>query len=45
MEGGLMQSRAAHNLEPFDESVAALRDHIRLLTRPKKRPKSKRTKA
>lgn len=45
MEGALMQSRAAHNLEPFDESVVVLRDYIRLLRRPKKRPKSKKPKA
>jgi TetR/AcrR family transcriptional regulator, transcriptional repressor for nem operon len=28
MEGGLMQARAAGNLEPFDDSVAVLRDHL-----------------
>jgi len=32
MEGGLMQSRAAGNLGPFDESVAVLRHHFDLLT-------------
>ncbi len=33
MEGGLMQSRAANDLGPFDESVAVLRDHLNLLLR------------
>jgi AcrR family transcriptional regulator len=32
MEGGLMQSRAAGELGPFDESVAVLREHFDLLT-------------
>ncbi len=31
MEGGLMQSRAAGNLGPFDDSVATLREHFDLL--------------
>ncbi len=31
MEGGLMQARAAASLEPFDDSVAVLRDHINRL--------------
>lgn len=31
MEGGLMQSRAAGNLKPFDESVAQLRAYFDLL--------------
>jgi TetR/AcrR family transcriptional repressor of nem operon len=31
MEGGLMQSRAAASLDPFDESVAVLRDYFDLL--------------
>jgi TetR/AcrR family transcriptional regulator, transcriptional repressor for nem operon len=31
MEGGLMQSRAAGNLEPFDTAVQTLREHINLL--------------
>jgi TetR/AcrR family transcriptional repressor of nem operon len=31
MEGGLMQSRAANDLKPFDDSVAVLRDHLNLL--------------
>ena len=31
MEGGLMQARAAGDLEPFDDSVAVLRDHIERL--------------
>jgi TetR/AcrR family transcriptional repressor of nem operon len=33
MEGGLMQSRAANDLEPFDEAVAVLREHLKLLRR------------
>jgi TetR/AcrR family transcriptional regulator, transcriptional repressor for nem operon len=37
MEGGLMQSRAAGHLGPFDEAVAVLRDYFRRLdTRPSK---------
>jgi TetR/AcrR family transcriptional regulator, transcriptional repressor for nem operon len=31
MEGGLMQARAANDLEVFDESVAVLREHLDLL--------------
>ncbi len=31
MEGGLMQSRAAGTLEPFDEAVETLREHFKLL--------------
>jgi TetR/AcrR family transcriptional regulator, transcriptional repressor for nem operon len=31
MEGGLMQSRAAGNLEPFDEAVETLREHFKML--------------
>ncbi len=31
MEGGLMQARAADKLEPFDDSVAVLREHLELL--------------
>jgi TetR/AcrR family transcriptional repressor of nem operon len=33
MEGGLMQSRAAGHLGPFDDSVAVLREHFDLLMR------------
>ncbi|MGC9972670.1 MAG: TetR/AcrR family transcriptional regulator [Bryobacteraceae bacterium] len=33
MEGGLMQSRAANDLQPFDEAVAVLREHFNLLLR------------
>jgi AcrR family transcriptional regulator len=33
MEGGLMQSRAAGHLGPFDDAVAVLRDHFTHLTR------------
>ena len=39
MEGGLMQSRAAGHLGPFDEAVAVLREHIGLLTQRTKRRK------
>lgn len=28
MEGGLMQARAAGDLDPYDDSVAVLRDHL-----------------
>jgi len=31
LEGGLMQSRAAGHLGPFDDSVAVLRDHLEML--------------
>lgn len=31
MEGGVMQARAAGSLEPFDASVARLRDYLELL--------------
>jgi TetR/AcrR family transcriptional regulator, transcriptional repressor for nem operon len=41
MEGGLMQSRAAGNLQPFDEAVAVLQEHIGLLTRKTTRRKRK----
>jgi TetR/AcrR family transcriptional regulator, transcriptional repressor for nem operon len=33
MEGGLMQSRAAGHLGPFDDAVAVLREHFDLLQR------------
>ena len=39
MEGGLMQSRAAGHLGPFDEAVSVLREHIGLLTQRTKRRK------
>ena len=32
MEGGVMQSRTQRSVEPFDESVAALREYLDLLT-------------
>jgi len=32
MEGGLMQARAAGTLEPFDEAVETLRDHLKMLS-------------
>jgi len=34
MEGGVMQARAAGNPEPFDRSVAQLRDYFRRLLEP-----------
>ena len=37
LEGGLMQSRAAGNLQPFDDSVAVLREHFELLKSQKRR--------
>ena len=42
MEGGLMQSRAAGHLGPFDESVAVLRDYFARLgaPAPERRPRS-----
>jgi TetR/AcrR family transcriptional regulator, transcriptional repressor for nem operon len=48
MEGGLMQSRAAGHLGPFDDSVAVLRSHLTMLQdlagarRSKSRPKPAR---
>jgi TetR/AcrR family transcriptional repressor of nem operon len=33
MEGGVMQSRSARNIEPFDQSVAQLRNYFDLLTK------------
>lgn len=45
MEGGLMQSRAAGHLGPFDESVAVLRDYFARLGAPvpERRPRSTST--
>jgi AcrR family transcriptional regulator len=40
MEGGLMQSRAAGHLRPFDDSVEVLRDYFRRLAAPV--PKTRR---
>ena len=40
MEGGLMQSRAAGHLQPFDDSVEVLRDYFRRLAAPA--PKTRR---
>ena len=37
LEGGLMRSRAAGNLQPFDESVAVLREHFDVLQKRKAR--------
>ncbi len=31
MEGGILQARAHHCIEPWDEAVAGLRDHLRRL--------------
>ena len=33
MEGGVMQSRSARRIEPFDQSVAQLRNYFNLLTK------------
>jgi len=45
MEGGVLQSRSNRNLEPFDQSVAQLRNYIACLiskpSRPNKKGKSK----
>jgi TetR/AcrR family transcriptional regulator, transcriptional repressor for nem operon len=42
MEGGVMQARAHRSIEPFDASVAHLRDYFNLLTsRRKGKPKPK----
>lgn len=41
MEGGLMQSRAAGHLGPFDDSVAVLREHFEMLQQKAKRSKRK----
>lgn len=37
LEGGLMQSRAAGNLQPFDDSVGLLREHFEMLQGQKRR--------
>jgi TetR/AcrR family transcriptional regulator, transcriptional repressor for nem operon len=37
MEGGLMQARAANDLQPFDDAVAALRQHVNLLIARRRR--------
>lgn len=45
MEGGLMQSRAAGHLGPFDDSVAVLREHFDLLmarAADRRRPRRRR---
>lgn len=42
MEGGVMQSRAQRNIEPFDASVAHLRDYFRLLMEERKGPRTHR---
>ncbi|MEP6960496.1 MAG: TetR/AcrR family transcriptional regulator [Acidobacteriota bacterium] len=42
MEGGIMQSRAAGNLQPFDEAVAILQEHFAMLRQhAKTKPKRK----
>jgi hypothetical protein len=41
MEGGLMQSRAAGHLGPFDDSVAVLREHLAMLESQSKKRKRK----
>lgn len=35
MEGGVMLSRSAGSVEPFDRTIAQLREHFRLLVRPR----------
>src|SRR5262249_52312367 len=45
MEGGLMQARAANDLAPFDQSVAVLREHFKLLLSKKRPAKRKRAKS
>jgi TetR/AcrR family transcriptional repressor of nem operon len=44
MEGGLMQSRAAGHLGPFDEAVAVLQEHIEVLVQRKKQTKRRKRK-
>jgi AcrR family transcriptional regulator len=49
MEGGMMLSRSYRSPEPFDQAVARLREHFRLLVRPvssqeKTRPIARRQK-
>jgi TetR/AcrR family transcriptional repressor of nem operon len=41
MEGGLMQSRAAGHLGPFDEAIAVLQEHIEMLRLRARRRKHK----
>jgi TetR/AcrR family transcriptional regulator, transcriptional repressor for nem operon len=44
MEGGVMLSRSARSVEPFDAAVRQLRAHFALLLTPKRRkPTRKRT--
>jgi AcrR family transcriptional regulator len=48
MEGGLMQARAAGNLDAFDQSVAQLRDHfntLQTLARAREKPTKRRRAA
>lgn len=48
MEGGLMQARAAGNLDAFDQSVAQLRDHfntLQSLARAQRKPTPRRRPA
>lgn len=40
MEGGVMQSRAQRTIEPFDASVAHLREYFRLLMEKRKGPRT-----
>ena len=44
MEGGVMQARAHRSVEPFDASVAHLRDYFKLLTQSKPKPKGPKHK-
>jgi AcrR family transcriptional regulator len=45
MEGGLMQSRAAGHLQPFDDSVDVLRDYFRRLAAPAPKTRSRTSAA
>lgn len=38
MEGGVMQARTARNIEPFDASVAMLRDYFDRMTNTRREP-------
>jgi hypothetical protein len=41
MEGGVMLSRSAGSVEPFDAAVRQLRAHFALLLKPQRAPKKK----
>jgi AcrR family transcriptional regulator len=44
MEGGVMQSRSAGRIEPFDQSVAQLKNYFQLLTKGAKNVPKKRVR-